>query len=68
MRRTESDMMRNNHHSLNRKESPLSLHSSKNDSMARPRKMSTASLKENIPDLEKLIMDIKISPISDSNF
>lgn len=33
----------------------------------KPRKMSTASLKENIPDLEKLIMDIKISPVPDSN-
>lgn len=29
--------------------------------------MSTASMKENMPDLEKLIMDIKISPLPDSN-
>lgn len=35
--------------------------------MQKPRKMSTASMKENMPDLEKLIMDIKISPLPDSN-
>lgn len=64
MLRVNSEVLRNNHHSLNKKFSPFSLQNSKADSVSKNRKMSMTSLKENIPDLEKLIMDIKISPMS----
>ena len=42
------------------------MHNSRADSVSKMKKASTASLKENIPDLEKLISDIKISPHSES--
>ena len=66
MHRINSEVLRNNHHSLGKKSVPFSLQGSKAEPLLKNRKMSTASLKENIPDLEKLIKDIKISPnISD---
>ena len=67
MIRIQSGNLRNNHHSLLQKTSPFSRHSSRNNSSARSKKTSTTSIKENIPDLDKLINDIKISPISDSS-
>ena len=62
MLRAKSEVLTNNTHSLNRKSSPFSLQNSKADSVSKNRKMSMASIKDSIPDLEKLIMDIKISP------
>ena len=64
MLRANSVVFTNNTHSLNRKSSPFSLQNSKAESVSKNRKMSMASIKDNIPDLEKLIMDIKISPDS----
>ena len=63
MIRVQSGNLRNNHHSLVHKASPFSRPSSRNNSSARSKKTSATSIKENIPDLDKLINDIKISPL-----
>lgn len=62
MLRVNSEVFRQNNHSLNKKHSPYSLQNSKAEMGSRARKMSTASIKDTLPDLDKLIMDIKITP------
>ena len=64
MMRANSEVFTSNSHSLHRKSSPFSLQNSKAESVSKNRKISMASIKDNIPDLEKLILDIKISPNS----
>ena len=60
MIRSGSANLRNNHHSLHKKCAPFCFQTG---TTQRSRKAS-ASFKENIPDLDKLIHDIKITPSS----
>jgi hypothetical protein len=64
MLRVNSLIPFNSHNSANLKPTLHEPYSTKNPPIEKQRKTSLSSLKENMPDLEKLIMEIKISPLS----